>query len=88
MLTKKNRDTFISLKYPESKDGPQKAIEGPRCPTLYVSDIKLPISEEDAGKTMIAEVKIRPIRISKNSTNGKETMSYDLAVEGIKIKAA
>jgi hypothetical protein len=87
MLAKKH-DPFINLK--DKKDAPTIAEspkeEPPRGPTFYVSDIELPITDEDLNNSLTAEVKITPRRISKSETNGKKNISYDLEITGIRFK--
>ena len=65
---------------------PEKMDDTPKGPILYVQDVALPVSDEDIGKTLMADCKIVPRRVSKNKTNGKETISYDLEVAAIRFK--
>ena len=85
----KKVDTFINLKKkPEKMEaqvaGPEK---GPKyyAPSFYVSDIVLPIDEDNLNQAMTAEVKIVPKRVSKSEVNGKESVSYDFEITGIKF---
>jgi hypothetical protein len=88
MLVKKH-DPFINLK--DKRDAPMIAEsskeEPSRGPTLYISDIDLPIADEDLNNSLTVEVKITPRRISKSTTNGKTQVSYDLEVTGIRFKS-
>ena len=85
----KKHDPFISLK--DKRDAPTIAEspkeEPPRGPTLYISDIDLPIDDKDLNTSLVAEVKITPRRISKTETNSKKSVSYDLEITGIRFKS-
>jgi hypothetical protein len=88
-MISKPRDPFISL---TRKPGGELAVpsEGPelkpRGPSLYVSDVPLPVTDEDVGQTLIAEVKFKVDRVTKSVTNGETSRSYDFEVLGIRFK--
>jgi hypothetical protein len=87
MLAKKH-DPFIDLK--DKRDAPTVAEsskeEPPRGPTLYVSDIDLPITDQDLNSNMVAEVRITPRQITRSTTNGKPASSFQLEITGIRFK--
>lgn len=85
----KKEDEFIDLcrgceematAQPSKTDKPE-----PRGPTFYVSDMALPVSEDDVDKTMTATIKIKPRRVSVTKENGKVRRSYDFEIKGIKF---
>jgi len=88
MLAKKH-DPFINLK--DKRDAPTIAEspkeEPPRGPSLYISDIELPIADEDLNNSLAAEIKLTPRRISKSTMNSKKSVSYDFEVTGIRFKS-
>lgn len=88
MLAKK-QDPYINLKRDRSKTAGIEASpdDSPRGPTIYVSDIDLPIDDKDLNTSLLAEVKITPRRISKTEENGKKSVSYDLELTGIRFKS-
>lgn len=56
-----------------------------RGPSFYISDMALPVSEDDVDKTMTATIKIKPRRVSVTKENGKVRRSYDFEITGIKF---
>ena len=87
MLAKKY-DPFINLKDKKDMAMPMETAkeETPRGPSLYISDIELPITDADLNNSLTAEVKITPRQISKNVTNNKKSVSYDFEITGIRFK--
>lgn len=88
-MISKTRDPFISLvKKNESSEA--VATEGPRPeprgPSLYISDVKLPIADEDLDQILVAEVKLKVERIVKRMENGETSNQYDFEVKGIRFK--
>jgi hypothetical protein len=93
MLAREKKDPFVSLKdKPTEMSGISVATEKmdkpkPRGPSLYVSDIDLPISDADIDQVLTAEIKIIPKRISSSSDGDKKTKSFDFEVTAIRFKS-
>ncbi len=57
-----------------------------RYPSLYLSDIKLPLAKVNVGKTMKAVVTLKLTGLRENtSTGGKEDMSWDFDIHDIEF---
>ncbi len=80
---------MISLKRAPEKismaaEMPKEAAES-YGPTIYISDVPLPLSEADLGEEMEATIKFKLKNLSESVRNGKHGCSYDLELTGIKI---
>ena len=88
MLAKKHKE-FIDLRSgPEKMSGmamPEMEKEAPRGPSLYISDIKLPLTSKDLNEEINGKIRFKLRRITESTTNGKDQFSYDLEVVGLKI---
>ena len=86
MLSKK-RDPFVNtIRKPEETIGVSAEKEPPRGPTLYLSDVDLPLTDKDINETLIGEIRLIPRRISKSSEGKVTKTSFDLEITGIRIK--
>lgn len=86
MLSQK-KDPFINL-VNERSGGVETApaeIPKPRGPMLYISDVKLPITDKDQDQVITAQVKIKPRRITTTIEGKDIRVSYDLELTGIKF---
>lgn len=94
MLAKKV-ESFIDLKdRPEEMKGIVTSMAKgtqdkpkPRGPSLYISDIDLPITDQDIDQSLVAEIKLTPRRISSSSDGDKKTKSFDFEITAIRFKS-
>ena len=84
MLSKKH-DPFISLEK-EVKEIKAEAPQEIQYPSLYLNEIDIGLTDKDLDQTIIAEVKIKPKRITKTIENGKTHYTCELDVLGIRLK--
>jgi hypothetical protein len=54
-------------------------------PTLFIPGVVLPVEDDDLNTTMMAEVKLRPTRVSSSTVHGKPHRDYEFLVEGIRF---
>lgn len=74
------RKMYEGIKMSEATDIPE-----PSGPTIYVTDIDLPLTEADLDKDIEATVKLKLKRVTQTRTNGKDSNSFDLEVSAIKF---
>lgn len=72
----------ISLKLKKPKEG---EIERQLYPTLYLSEVKLPVNKSMIGKLMGAKVTLRFTGMRVDNSTKKNFVSYDFAVQDIQF---
>lgn len=72
----------ISLKLKKPKEG---EIEHPLYPTLYLSEVKLPVNKSMIGKLMGAKVTLKFTGMRVDNSTNKNFVSYDFAVQDIQF---
>ena len=71
---------------PEKMEKCTEAPERVHYPSLYLSDVKLPLVKTDVGKTMKAVVTLRLTGLRENtSTRRKGDMSWDFDIHDIEF---
>ncbi len=87
MLAKGKKDSFIDLgRKPMKAEATAMPLkeEGPHYPSLYLDENPLKLTEDDAGKTITAVVKIFVKRVSTTVEKEKTTTTSDLELRAIK----
>lgn len=72
----------ISLKLKKPKEG---EIESALYPTLYLSEVKLPVNKSMIGKLMGAKVTLKFTGMRVDNSTKKDFVSYDFAVQDIEF---
>ena len=75
----------INLKIKPSKVSSQPEIERERYPSLYLSDIQLPLVKTSVGKTMKAIVTLRLTGFRENTSTRRKGMSWDFDIHDIEF---
>ena len=74
----------INLKIKRDKKG-EIPDKGPEYPSLYLSDIPLPITKKDIGKTMKAIITLKFTGYREDNSTKKDHVSYDFAIQDIEF---
>ena len=86
----KKEAEFIDLREKPLKpevaiQSPSSTKDNPRGPTFYVSNIDLPITDQDIDDIKTVTMKIKPRRVSVTNENGTVRKSFDFEIMGIKF---
>ncbi len=74
----------INLKYPKNKNKTD-SISGPEYPSLYLSDVELPVSKKDIGKDVEVTATLKFTGYREDNSTKKNHVSYDFAIKDIEF---
>lgn len=74
----------INLKIKKNKKG-QPEIGYAEYPSLYLSDVKLPVDKKEIGQTMTATVTLRFTGMGEDNSAKKNHVHYDFAIQDIEF---
>jgi len=74
----------INLKIKRDKKG-EIPETGPEYPSLYLSDVTLPLTKDNVGKTMKAVVTLKFTGYREDNSVKKNYKSYDFAIQDIEF---
>ena len=77
--------TKIDLKIKPTKTECCPEPKRMRYPSLYLSDVKLPLAKTSIGKTMKAIVTLKLTGLRENTSTGKNEMSWDFDIRDIEF---
>ena len=75
----------INLKIKPTKISQTPELEKEHYPSLYLSDVQLPLAKTNVGKTMKAIVTLRLTGFRENTSTRRKGMSWDFDIHDIEF---